>query len=186
MENNEILNENDIAQDDSQEKEVKAQVEAEEQQCPEAVIDTIESLQMKINELNDKHIRLFAEFDNFRKRTRQEKFDLLQNASSQTIVDLLPVLDDFERGLSNMEGATDLQSVKEGVILIYNKLSKVLKQKGLEPLESINQPFDTDYHEAITRIEAGEEKKGLVVDEVEKGYSLNGKVIRFAKVVVGN
>lgn len=186
MENNEILDEKGAYQDDNLQNEENPQTDGSEQECPEVVLDTIESLQQKVNELNDKHIRLFAEFDNFRKRTRQEKFDLLQNASAETILALLPIMDDFERGLSNIEKANDLNSVKEGVLLIYSKLDKILKQKGLQPIESMNKPFDTDYHEAITRIEAGEDKKGLVVDEVEKGYSLNGKVIRFAKVVVGN
>lgn len=137
-------------------------------------------------ELNDKHMRLQAEFDNFRKRTAKEKLDLTVTASENVIKDILPVLDDFERALQNMEkngNEADLQ----GVTLIFNKLKDTLKKKGLEEIEAKDTEFNTDEHEALTMIPAPEEdKKGKVLDVIQKGYKLNGKVIRFARVVVGN
>ena len=146
----------------------------------------LEEAKGKFAELNDKHLRLQAEFDNFRKRTAKEKLDLTVTASENVIKDILPVLDDFERALQNMEkngNEADLQ----GVTLIFNKLKDTLKKKGLEEIEAMNADFNTDEHEALTMIPAPEEdKKGKVLDVIQKGYKLNGKVIRFARVVVGN
>ena len=146
----------------------------------------IEEEKAKFAELNDKHLRLQAEFDNFRKRTAKEKLDLTVTASENVIKDILPVLDDFERALQNMEkngNDADMQ----GVTLIYNKLKDTLKKKGLEEIEAMGAEFNTDEHEALTMIPAPEEdKKGMVLDVIQKGYKLNGKVIRFARVVVGN
>jgi len=116
---------------------------------------------------------------------RQERFDLLQTAGSELILDILPVIDDFERGFASLATATDIEAVKQGYELIYNKLVNILKQKGLEPMESKNEIFDTDLHEAITMIESPD-MKGKVVDVVQKGYKMRGKVLRYAKVVVGN
>jgi len=136
---------------------------------------------------NDKYLRLFAEFDNFRRRTANERKELLVTAGKEVIVSLLPVLDDFERAFKSMETATDVVAVQAGVELIYSKLNNILAQKGLKPMESVGQPFDADLHEAITNIPApNEELKGKVLDEMEKGYYLGDKVIRFAKVIVGN
>lgn len=136
---------------------------------------------------NDKYLRLYAEFDNFRRRTSKERVDLLQTAGKEVIVSLLPVLDDFERAIKYMDTATDIVAVKEGVALVQQKLKSILAQKGLKELESKGLPFDADIHEAITNIPAPtNELKGKVVDELEKGYSLNDKVVRFAKVVVGS
>ena len=146
----------------------------------------LEEEKAKYAELNDKFLRLFSEFDNFRKRTAKEKLDLTVTASENVIKDILPVLDDFERALQNMEkngNEADLQ----GVTLIYNKLKDTLKKKGLEEIEAMGSEFNTDEHEALTMIPAPEEdKKGKVLDVIQKGYKLNGKVIRFARVVVGN
>ena len=146
----------------------------------------LEEAKGKFAELNDKHLRLQAEFDNFHKRTAKEKLDLTVTASENVIKDILPVLDDFERALQNMEkngNEADLQ----GVTLIFNKLKDTLKKKGLEEIEAMNAEFNTDEHEALTMIPAPEEdKKGKVLDVIQKGYKLNGKVIRFARVVVGN
>ncbi len=146
----------------------------------------LEEEKAKYAELNDKYLRLFSEFDNHRKRTAKEKLDLMATASENVIKDILPVLDDFERALQNMEkngNETDLQ----GVTLIFNKLKDTLKKKGLEEIEAMNADFNTDEHEALTMIPAPEEdKKGKVLDVIQKGYKLNGKVIRFARVVVGN
>lgn len=146
----------------------------------------LEEAKAQYAELNDKHMRLQAEFDNFRKRTAKEKLDLTVTASENVIKDILPVLDDFERALQNMEkngNEADLQ----GVTLIFNKLKDTLKKKGLEEIEAKDTEFNTDEHEALTMIPAPEEdKKGKVLDVIQKGYKLNGKVIRFARVVVGN
>lgn len=137
--------------------------------------------------LNDKYLRLFAEFDNYKRRTQKERQELLQTAGKDVIISLLPVLDDFDRANKAIEGATDINPIREGISLVHNKLKSVLGQKGLKEMESVNTAFDTDNHEAITKIPApNEELKGKVIDELEKGYTLNDKVIRFAKVVVGS
>src|ERR1700761_9247020 len=133
---------------------------------------------------NDKYLRLYAEFDNFRRRTTKERVELLQTAGKEVIVSMLPVLDDFDRALKAMETATDVIPVKEGVALVQNKLKHILTGKGVKEMQTKGQPFDADIHEAITNIPAGDELKGKVVDELEKGYYLNDKVLRFAKVVV--
>ncbi len=153
-------------------------------QCPDAVLETMDSLQQKVNEWQDKYTRLYAEFENFRKRSRQELFELRVSGGDEVILSILPVLDDFERGLASLEAATDIDAVKQGYELIYSKLSSILKQKGLEAVDAMHQEFDTDFHEAITMV-SNEALKGKVVDVVEKGYTIRGKVLRFARVVVG-
>ncbi|RDC56571.1 nucleotide exchange factor GrpE [Pedobacter chinensis] len=156
----------------------------ETEQAPE--LSAEEKLQAEVQQLNDKYLRLYAEFDNYKRRTQKERVELLQTAGKDVIVSLLPVLDDFDRALKAMETAADVAPVKEGILLVSTKLKNTLAQKGLKDVESINQPFDTDFHEAITNIPAPtEDLKGKVIDEVEKGYTLNDNVIRFAKVVVG-
>ena len=146
----------------------------------------LEEEKAKYAELNDKYLRLFSEFDNFRKRTAKEKLDLTATASESVIKDILPVLDDFERALQNMEKNGNEADI-QGVTLIFNKLKDTLKKKGLEEIEAMGVEFNTDEHEALTMIPAPEEgKKGKVLDVIQKGYKLNGKVIRFARVVVGN
>ncbi|WP_394366859.1 nucleotide exchange factor GrpE [Arcticibacter tournemirensis] len=146
-----------------------------------------EKLRADLSEANDKYLRLYAEFDNFKRRTTKERIDLLQTAGKDVLQSLLPVLDDFERALKSMESASDVAAVKEGINLVHSKLKNILVQKGLKEMESIGSAFDADLHEAITNIPApSDEMKGKVIDEVEKGYFLNDKVIRFAKVVVGN
>ena len=149
-------------------------------------VSEAEKLKAEIAEAKDKYVRLYAEFDNFKRRTSKERIDLLQSAGKDIIVELLPVLDDFERASKAMESATEVEPVKEGVSLIYNKLKNTLQQKGLKEMVSAGTGFDPDLHEAITNIPApSDDLKGKVVDELEKGYYLNDKVIRFAKVVVG-
>ncbi|MFC1226247.1 nucleotide exchange factor GrpE [Pedobacter sp. BG31] len=156
----------------------------ETEQAPELTAE--EKLQAEVQQLNDKYLRLYAEFDNYKRRTQKERVELLQTAGKDVIVSLLPILDDFDRALKAMESATEVAPVKEGILLVNNKLKSTLAQKGLKDVESINQPFNTDFHEAITNIPAPtEDLKGKVIDEVEKGYTLNDNVIRFAKVVVG-
>jgi molecular chaperone GrpE len=146
----------------------------------------IAELESKVNELNDKYLRLYSEFDNFRKRTAKEKLDLIQTGGEDVFKSILPVIDDFERAIKSNTETSDVKAVNDGVNLIYNKLKGTLNQKGLEEMKSVGQPFDADIHEAITNIPApSEDMKGKVIDELEKGYTLNGKIIRFAKVVIG-
>ena len=137
--------------------------------------------------LNDKFLRLYSDFENYRKRTSRERLELLKTASEEVILALLPVLDDFDRAMRTLENAAEGDPVAEGVRLIYAKLNRILAQKGLQPTEAMGKPFDTDFHEAITHVPAPtEDLKGKVVDVTEKGYMLNDKVIRYAKVVVGS
>ncbi len=153
---------------------------------PVAELSAEEKLQQQVAELNDKYLRLFAEFDNFKRRTQKERIELLQTAGKDIVVSLLPVLDDFERAIKATETSTEVAPVREGIELVQTKLKSILSQKGLKEIDSINTPFDTDLHEAITQIPSPtDEQKGKVIDELEKGYTLNDKVIRFAKVVVG-
>lgn len=145
-----------------------------------------ELMKQEIDQLNDKYIRLFAEFDNYKRRTAKERLDLMGSANKETVVSMLPVLDDFERAFKAFENANDVTALKEGVELIFTKFKNIMVSKGVKPIESIGQPFNIDFHEAITNVPApSEELKGKVIDEVEKGYFLNDKVVRFAKVVVG-
>lgn len=156
----------------------------------EAATDTkdieIAELKKELEELRDKYVRLYADFDNARKRMAREKLEIIQTASKDLIRDLLPVLDDFERAQKAMAGSDDVNAVREGVQLVHNKLHHVLTSKGLKAMESIGQEFNSDQHEAITEIPAPTpEQAGKVIDEVEKGYYLSDKIIRFAKVIVG-
>ena len=167
----------------SKEKEEKT---TDEQSAEEKPADEVEKLQNELDSLKDKYLRLSAEFDNYRKRTMKEKAELILNGGEKCISSILPIVDDFERALKNMETAEDVAAVKEGVELIYNKFMTVLGQNGVKPIETKEQPLNTDYHEAIAVIPApAEELKGKVLDCVQTGYTLNDKVIRHAKVVVG-
>lgn len=146
----------------------------------------IEELGEKLQDIQDKHLRLQAEFDNFRRRTIKEKADLIKSGGESVLVNILPVVDDFERALDSLKDLPDEDAGKQGTTLIYNKFEEFLKQNNVKEIEAQNQDFDVDLHEAITKIPAPEEKlKGKVVDVVQKGYLLNDKVIRFAKVVIG-
>ncbi|MFT3681530.1 MAG: nucleotide exchange factor GrpE [Ferruginibacter sp.] len=145
-----------------------------------------EKLTKELDEQKDKYIRLFAEFDNFKKRTAKERYELMQNAGKEIITSLLDVLDDCERAEKQMTDAADVTQVKQGVQLVFNKLRSLLQSKGLKAMESINTAFDVEKHEAITEIPAPTaEASGKVIDEIQKGYYLNDKIIRHAKVVVG-
>ncbi len=144
-----------------------------------------EELETKYNELNDRYLRLMAEYDNYRKRTLREKSDLIKTAAEKVLVDLLPVVDDFERALEHIDSANDIEALKEGVHLIYKRFQDFLTKEGVEEIEAIGKPLDTDLHEAIQRVPAQDEsQKGKIVHVVQKGYKLNDKVIRHAKVVV--
>jgi len=145
-----------------------------------------EKLQREVADWKDKYTRLFAEFDNFRKRTIKERADLISSSTADVLKDMLPVIDDFDRAVKANENVDDITVVKEGFVLIHNKFYKKLESKGLKPIDAQGKPFDTDFHEAITSFPApSEDMKGKVVDEVEKGYLLNDKVLRFSKVVIG-
>jgi molecular chaperone GrpE len=149
--------------------------------------DPMTELQAKYDELNDKYLRLYSDFDNFRRRTAKERIDLLKSGGEDIFKLMLPVLDDFERAMRNMDTAQDVPSVKQGVELIYHKMTRELTAKGLKAMETKGQTFDPDFHEALTQIPApSDDMKNKVIDEMEKGYFLNDKVIRFAKVVVGS
>lgn len=140
----------------------------------------------KYEELNNSHLRLMAEFDNYRKRTVREKADLIKNASERIITDFLPIIDNFERALTSMETAEDVAAVRQGVELIYNQVMSMMKNNGVTPIETDGLPFDTEYHEAITTIPAPTpDMKDKIIDCTTRGYMMNEKVIRHAKVVVG-
>lgn len=149
--------------------------------------DKVADLTKKVDDLNDKYLRLYSEFDNYRKRVIKEKMDLSKFASEEMIISLLPILDDFERAISTFEKFEGVEALKEGSLLIYNKLKNNLVQKGLQETEALGLSFDTDFHEAIANVPASsDDLKNKIIDVTQKGYTLNGKVIRFAKVVVGN
>lgn len=145
-----------------------------------------EKFKAELTEANNKYLRLYAEFDNYKRRTNKERLELLQTAGKDVLSSMLPVVDDFERALKAIETASDIEAVKDGIVLVHNKLKSILSQQGLKEMESIGNVFDADIHEAITNIPAPtDDMKGKVIDQVEKGYYLNDKVIRFAKVIVG-
>lgn len=146
----------------------------------------IESLRTELNEMKDKYLRKVAEFDNFKKRNLKDRMELIQTAGKEVITDLLDVLDDFERAEKQMNTAEEPKQIKEGVQLVFAKLKNILTAKGLKPMETLHREFNPDMHEAITEIPApSEDLKGKILDEVQKGYYLNDKIIRYAKVVVG-
>ncbi len=146
----------------------------------------IETLRQELGEMKDKYIRKVAEFENFKKRSLKERLELIQTAGKEVIVDLLEVVDDLERAEKQIGSSNDASQAKEGMTLVFNKLKNTLAGKGLKPMETINHNFDPDMHEAITEIPAPTpELKGKVIDEIQKGYYLNDKIIRYAKVVVG-
>jgi len=144
------------------------------------------SFEPKLAEMQDKYLRLSAEFDNYRKRTLREKMDLAKYAGENVLLKIIPLMDDFERALKHMEDPTDCTSLKNGIDLIYGKFAEFLKQNGVTEIETMNIPFNVDVHEAVAKVPVQEEyKKGKVIDVVSKGYYLQDKVLRFSKVVVG-
>ena len=178
------------AAEEEQSVEGEAQNEAEEPEkeltAEEKLQAEVEKLQAEQEEMKDKYLRLSAEFDNYRKRTMKEKAELILNGGEKAFKAILPVIDDMERALATMQKATDVEAVKEGVDLIYNKFIQILGQNGVQAIDTKEKELDTDYHDAIAIIDAPtEELKGKILDCVETGYTLNDKVIRHAKVVVG-
>ncbi len=167
----------EVSQEETQEQETKA---------AEAELSEEEKKDAKIAELEDRYLRLFSEYENFRKRTSREKSELITASKADTFKVLLPVLDDFDRALKSIGEASDVESLREGVDLIYDKMVKSLGAQGLKVMEVQEKEFNAEEHEAITNIPApSEDLKGKVIDVVEKGYTLNEKIIRFPKVVVG-
>jgi molecular chaperone GrpE len=159
---------------------------ARNEEASEVPDNEVETLNNQLAELKDKYLRLVADFDNFRKRSAKERLELIQTASKDLITSLLPVLDDSERAEKQMQITQDIEAIKEGEKLVFAKLRNTLQGKGLKAMDTIGQDFNPEFHEAITEIPAPNESlKGKVLDEVEKGYYLNDKIIRFAKVVVG-
>ena len=166
--------------------EAAANPEKAETEAPETEKDPLEAALEELAVLKDKYLRQVAEFDNYRKRTLKEKTDLILNGGEKVLTALLPILDDLDRAAENIEKSNDLDTLKEGVALILDKLTKTLAAQGLKKMETIGQPFDTDFHEAVALIPAQEEaQKNVVIDCVQQGYQLNDKVLRHAKVVVG-
>ena len=169
---------NESSDEEQTQKKMKSKKDKHEAQLQE--------LGEKLAEITDKHLRLQAEFDNFRKRTMKEKAELIKSGGESVLVNIIPVVDDFERALNLMKDIPDEDAGKKGTQLIYNKFSEFLKQNNIKEIDALNQDFDVDLHEAITKIPAPDKKlKGKVVDVVQKGYTLNDKVIRFAKVIIG-
>ena len=182
----ELLKNEEAAQETAQTEETPAEeTPAQELTVEEQLANMLAEAQQMVNEERDKYLRLAAEFDNYRKRTLKEKAELIKNGGEKTLTAILPVLDDFERALKNMEATEATQAMKEGVELIFTKFNKVLAQEGLQKIETEGKDFDVDYHEAIALIPApSEELKGKILDCVQTGYMLNNKVIRHAKVAV--
>ena len=161
------------------------QVETQGPYVEEPVSDEYEKLKSELQETKEKYLRLVAEFDNYRKRISKEKIELIQTAGKEVITSMLEVLDDSERALQQLNSTDDIEQNRKGVTLVFSKMKNLLVAKGLRAMESIGQDFNPDMHEAVAEIEAGEKMKGKIIDEVQKGYYLNDKIIRFAKVIVG-
>lgn len=179
-------NEQDVKQEETTNLQEQEEKKTEESAEGDNKADALAALQRKYEELNDAHLRLRAEFDNYRKRTLREKSELIKNGGEGALTHLLPVVDDFERALQNIEKAEDIAAIAEGVELIYNKFVSYLSSQGVKAIEVVGKPFDIEQSEAIATIPAPEpEQKGMVIDCVQTGYTLNDKVIRHAKVVVG-
>lgn len=180
------MEENKMEQPQTEQPEVeKEETQVENEQTEQAPQEDVAALKARIVELEDKNLRLMAEFDNYRRRTNKEKIDLMETAGEKIFTEMLSLIDDFERANSAMQKTEDVKSLREGVDLIYQKFINFLGKHDVHAIETHDADFNTDEHEAITTFAAGEDKKGKVVDCTQKGYKLGDKVIRFAKVVVG-
>lgn len=177
LENEEVTNE-------LEQEETKAEA-PETEETPETPVDETEALKERIAELEDKNLRMMAEFDNYRRRTNKEKLELMATAGERIFKEMLPLVDDFERAVAVMDKTNDIDAVREGIHLIQQKFIAFLDKQDVHAIETEGVDFNTDEHEAVTTFAAGEEQKGKVIDCTQKGYKLGEKVIRFAKVVVG-
>lgn len=201
--NNQVENDTDLSENDTENTQTEQNDTKEEEKVgekkksrsffgrkkseEEELKKQLEEAEIKYKELNDRFLRLYSEFDNYKKRTNKEKLELLSTASEKVIVGLLPVIDDFERAIAANEKSEEVTAIKEGFVLIYNKLQQLLKRFDVEEIKAKGEEFNTDYHEAITHFPAQkEEDKGKVMDVTEKGYKIKDKVIRYSKVVVAN
>ena len=186
LKNEEVVAEEPIQKEENVSEESEKEGDStEEQTIEEQLANMLAEAQQMVNEERDKYLRLSAEFDNYRKRTLKEKAEIIKNGSEKTLTAILPVLDDFERALKNMEASEEAKAMKEGVELIFGKFLKILGQEGLQKIETDGHAFDTDFHEAIALIPApSDDLKGKILDCVQTGYMLNDKVIRHAKVAV--
>ncbi len=181
------MEENNLPTEESPMPDIREDNKQESAEMADQNTDDIEIIKLsaELAEQKDKYLRLFADFDNFKRRTAKERIELIQTAGKETIISLLEVIDDCDRAEKQMKTSDDMKISLEGNLLVFNKLRTILQQKGLTAMESMHNDFDVEKHEAITEVDMGEALKGKVVDELEKGYYLNDKIIRFAKVVVG-
>jgi molecular chaperone GrpE len=187
----ETMNSENITPEEENQKQQEEMVSEESMNHQEPTADTLseeEKLRAEIRELKDKYLRLYSEFENYRKRTSKERLELIKTASEDVLKDIIPVMDDFERAYKGSENEENPQKIRDGNQLIYKKLEKILGIKGLQEMEDlVGKPFDADTQETITQIPSpNEEMKGKVIDVVEKGYTLGDKVVRYAKVVIGS
>lgn len=187
MQEKDELQDNTSAISDNQEVVASVDIDnVNDQSTTSTEENEVAKLKLELEEQKDKYLRLFADFDNAKKRTAKERIELIQTAGKEVVQSLLDVLDDCDRAEKQLQQSDDIKTIKEGIQLIFNKLRNTLQARGLQPMQSIDTPFDVEKHEAITEIEAPDEAlKGKVLDEIQKGYLLNDKIIRFAKVVVG-
>ena len=180
---NEIYSADNLADDATKEQ----NIEPAEADIPDENPEDADNVSEELAKLKDSYLRLMAEYDNYRKRTIKEKADLIKTGGEKAFTGLLPVIDDFERAMKTLETASDLTAMKEGILLIYNKLMSYLKQNGVNPIESLGQIFDPEFDEAVAMIPVtDEEQKGKIIEKIQTGYTLYDKVIRHAKVVVAN
>ncbi len=180
------VNDNEqIPMDDTNKIDMEKSQSSTDETVEPSIENNIENLMADVQEQKDKYLRLFAEFDNFKRRTAKERLELMLTAGKEMAIALLDVADDMDRAEKQIAQSEDIAQVKEGVQLVFNKLRSTLQQKGIVPMVSIDTDFDVEKHEAVTEIPAGEDKVGKVVDDLQKGYYMNDKIIRFAKVVVG-
>ncbi|RLD40304.1 MAG: nucleotide exchange factor GrpE [Bacteroidetes bacterium] len=180
------IEENDISEESADDKKSKKGFFKKSKSKTDELKEELETANLKISEINDKYLRLYSEFDNFRKRTIKEKSDIYKTAGEDVIVSIISIIDDFERALNNTEDNAENKAHREGLILISNKFKKILESKNVKEIEAMGNEFDTDIHEAITQVPApSEDLKDKIIDVIEKGYTMNDKVIRFSKVIIG-
>lgn len=176
----------DTGKSEIQEESVSLEAEETPGEEPVETEVNIAEIEKKLTEMTDKYLRLSAEFDNYRKRTLREKMEMIRTASESVMQNILPIIDDFERAIKSMNSGLEYEATKEGISLIYNKFNDFIKQNGIREIDSMGKEFNTDLHESVTKIPApSDQLKGKIIDVIQKGYLLNDKVIRFAKVVVG-
>jgi molecular chaperone GrpE len=185
-EQGENIIDNQVKNEETPEQNLENKESKEESEIKDKEIDKLEEMQQKLAEMNDKFLRLYSDFENFRKRTSKEKLEMIQFASVETIKDILPIVDDYERAIDDLNKQDNIpETSKEGLQLVYTKLISFLTQKGVKPIEAKGEKFDENLHEAITQFPANDEtQKGCVIEEVSKGYTMGDKVIRFSKVIV--